>query len=104
MPGREPRFTWVSSPAPRLRSPASGGSSLLPRRKRGQLTLYRIVFRGGRAPADDPLFEGIVVTQTDGEYEFVVDVVDQAHLQGLLGQIHEHGLQLVAAEPVPVGV
>jgi hypothetical protein len=68
------------------------------------LTLYRIAFRGGRAPTDDPMFEGIVVTQNGREYELLVDVVDQAHLQGLLGQIHELDLELISAEPVHVEV
>ena len=64
------------------------------------MTPYKIVFDGARAPTDDPLFEGVVVRQRNGHFEVVVDVVDQAHLQGLLGQLLEHDLRLISAEPV----
>jgi hypothetical protein len=64
------------------------------------VTLYKIVFDGARAPTDDPMFEDAVVRRTDDHYELVLDVVDQAHLQGLLGQLHELDLTLVSAEPV----
>ena len=65
------------------------------------MTLYKIVIHGARAPTDDPMFEDAVVRRTDDRFELVLDVVDQAHLQGLLGQLHELDLTLVSAEPVP---
>jgi hypothetical protein len=64
------------------------------------VTLYKIVVDGARAPTDDPLFEDAVVRRTDDHYEVVLDVVDQAHLQGLLGQLHELDLTLLSAEPL----
>jgi hypothetical protein len=64
------------------------------------VTIYKIVFDGARAPTDDPMFEGAIVRRTDDHYELILDVVDQAHLQGILGRLHELDLTLVSAEPV----
>jgi hypothetical protein len=67
------------------------------------VTLYKIVFDGARAPTDDPMFEDAVVRRTNDHYVLVLEVIDQAHLQGLLGQLHELDLTLVSAEPVTAG-
>ena len=64
------------------------------------MTLYKIVFEGASAPADEPMFEGALVRSTNDHFEVVLDVIDQAHLQGVLGRLFELDLTLLSAEPV----
>ena len=60
---------------------------------------YRIVVRGQLTERfTDPL-EGVVIESAGIQSVLRVDVVDQAKLQGILGWLYEHGIDLVSVGP-----
>lgn len=56
---------------------------------------YRIVVEGELGPRFATVFEGMRMEHLEGNTVIVGDVVDQAHLQGLLDQLPRFGLKLV---------
>ena len=61
---------------------------------------YRIVVCGQLTERfTDPL-EGVVVESAGTRSVLRVEVVDQAKLQGILGWLYEHGIDLVSVCPV----
>ncbi|HXV57478.1 MAG TPA: hypothetical protein VD704_06375 [Gaiellaceae bacterium] len=60
---------------------------------------YRIVIRGTLAqPPVGPL-EGMTLETAGDESVLVGDVVDQAHLQGIIGLLSDLGVEIVSINP-----
>ena len=64
-------------------------------------TRYEIVVKGELGPAVACAFEGMQVEVRSGESAIVGNVVDQAHLAGLLNRVSDLGLDLVSVGRVP---
>jgi hypothetical protein len=62
---------------------------------------YRIVFRGRLGERFGSAFDGMVLEPGQGQSALVGEVRDQAHLYGLLDQLRDFGIDLVAVEPEP---
>jgi hypothetical protein len=60
---------------------------------------YRIVFRGRLGERFGSAFDGMVLETGPGQSVLVGEVRDQAHLYGLLDQLRDFGIDLVAVEP-----
>ncbi len=60
---------------------------------------YRLVVRGELGEPFGFLFEGMRMDQVSGTTVLTGDVIDQAHLHGILERIRELGLELVSVEP-----
>jgi hypothetical protein len=60
---------------------------------------YRIVFRGRLADRFGSAFDGMVLEPGQGQSVLIGEVRDQAHLYGLLDQLRDFGIDLVAVEP-----
>ena len=63
---------------------------------------YRLVLRGELGELGEPfgfLFEGMQMGQVAGTTVLTGNVIDQAHLHGLLRRIQELGLELVSIGP-----
>ena len=60
---------------------------------------YRLVVEGELGKRSCSAFEGMEVAYRDGNTVLVGDVVDQAHLQGLLERVSRLGLKLVSVTP-----
>jgi hypothetical protein len=63
---------------------------------------YRLVVEGELGPRYASAFEGMRVEHSEGNTILVGEVLDQAHLQGLLDRVGRLGLTLVSvtrAEP-----
>lgn len=60
---------------------------------------YRLVLRGELGESFGFLFEGMQMDQVAGTTVLTGNVVDQAHLHGLLRRIQELGLELVSIGP-----
>jgi hypothetical protein len=61
---------------------------------------YRIVLRGRLSEHFASAFEGMALEPGPGQTVLVGDVRDQAHLYGLLDQLRDFGIELLAVEPV----
>jgi hypothetical protein len=61
---------------------------------------YRIVLRGRLSERFASAFEGMALEPGPGQTVLVGDVRDQAHLYGLLDQLRDFGIDLLAVEPV----
>jgi hypothetical protein len=61
---------------------------------------YRIVLRGRLSERFASAFEGMALEPGPGQTALVGDVRDQAHLYGLLDQLRDFGIDLLAVEPV----
>jgi hypothetical protein len=59
---------------------------------------YRLVVRGELDDRFACLFAGTTMTTSAGNTILTGDVIDQAHLRGLIQRIEEPGLELVAAQ------
>ena len=59
---------------------------------------YRLVFRGELGDRFAFLFEGMQMRRVEGTTILTGDIVDQAHLSGLMAQIQDLGLELVSVE------
>jgi hypothetical protein len=64
---------------------------------------YRIVLRGRLSEHLASAFEGMALEPGPGQTVLVGDVRDQAHMYGLLDQLRDFGIELVAVEPVGAG-
>lgn len=63
-------------------------------------TAYRLVVRGELDQRYAALFEGMDMNRAGGTTVLTGDVVDQAHLHGLIERIKELGLELVEIRQV----
>ena len=61
---------------------------------------YRIVLRGRLSERFASAFDGMTVEPGPGQTILVGDVRDQAHMYGLLNQLRDFGIDLVAVQPV----
>ena len=62
---------------------------------------YELVLRGEIGDRFGLLFEGMYLARTPGHTVLTGDVVDQAHLHGLIERIQELGIELVSVNPLP---
>ncbi len=60
---------------------------------------YRLVVRGELGEPFGFLFEGMRMDRVSGTTVLTGDVIDQAHLHGILQRIQELGLELVSIDP-----
>jgi hypothetical protein len=60
---------------------------------------YRIVVRGEITQRFTEPLEGVVVESAGDQSILLVEVVDQAKLQGILSWLYEHGIDLVSLRP-----
>ena len=60
---------------------------------------YRIVIEGELGPRYASAFDGMTLCAHDGETDVTGPIIDQSHLQGLLGRIAALGTD--AAQPQP---
>jgi hypothetical protein len=61
---------------------------------------YRLVVAGELGPRYASAFEGMTIRGHDGETEITGPIIDQSHLQGLLGRIAGLGLTLRSVTPL----
>ena len=61
---------------------------------------YRIVLRGRLSERFASAFEGMALKPGPGQTVLVGEVRDQAHMYGLLDQLRDFGIELLAVEPV----
>ena len=61
---------------------------------------YRIVVRGQLTERFTEPLEGVVIESAGARSVLRVEVMDQAKLQGILGWLYEHGVDLVSLGPV----
>ena len=61
---------------------------------------YELVVRGELGERFAPRFEGMRLERIRGHTVLVGDVLDQAHLHGLIQRIQELGLELVSVNPL----
>ena len=64
---------------------------------------YRIVVRGELGDRFAPLLGGMSLERVAGTTVITGDVIDQAHLHGLIQQIEELGLELVSVTQASAG-
>ena len=67
----------------------------------GSGSRVRITVRGRLSERLAAAFEGMALVSGHGQTDLVGNVVDQAHLYGLLTQIRDLGLELKGVNPVP---
>ena len=60
---------------------------------------YRIVLRGRLSERFESAFDGMSLEHGPNRTVLVGDIRDQAQLYGLLGQLQEFGIELIAVEP-----
>ena len=60
---------------------------------------YRIVVRGEVTERFAEPLEGVVVESAGAQSILRVEIVDQAELQGILGWLYDHGIDLVSVNP-----
>ena len=63
---------------------------------------YRIVLRGRLSQRFESVFEGMTLEHGPNRTVLVGDVRDQAQLYGLLDQLQEFGIELLAVEPADI--
>ena len=63
---------------------------------------YELVLRGEIGDRFELLFEDMRLERRPGHTVLRGDVLDQAHLHGLMERIQELGLELVSVNPVPL--
>jgi hypothetical protein len=61
---------------------------------------YRIVLRGRLSEHFASAFDGMTLEHGPGRTVLTGDVRDQAHMYGLLDQLRDFGIDLVAVQPV----
>jgi hypothetical protein len=70
------------------------------------MTVYTIVVKGELSDRFSSAFDSMSLHAGDGETELVGEIVDQAHLQGVLAQVADLGLMLLRVaqtDPNPTG-
>ena len=60
---------------------------------------YRIVLRGRLSERFESAFDGMSLEHSPNRTVLVGDIRDQAQLYGLIGQLQEFGIELLAVEP-----
>jgi len=60
---------------------------------------YRIVLRGRLSERFESAFDGMTLEHGPNRTVLTGDIRDQAQLYGLLGQLQEFGIELLAVEP-----
>ena len=60
---------------------------------------YRIVLRGRLSESFESAFDGMTLEHGPNRTVLTGDVRDQAQLYGLIGQLQEFGIELLAVEP-----
>lgn len=65
-------------------------------------TRYRIVLRGRLSERFESAFDGMTLEHGPNQTALVGDVRDQAHLYGLLDQVRDFGIELLAVEPAEI--
>jgi hypothetical protein len=63
------------------------------------MSRYRIVLRGRLSERFESAFDGMALEHGPNRTVLVGDVRDQAQLYGLIGQLQEFGIELLAVEP-----
>jgi hypothetical protein len=63
------------------------------------MSRYRIVLRGRLSERFESAFDGMTLEHGPNRTVLIGDVRDQAQLYGLLGQLQEFGIELLAVEP-----
>ena len=61
---------------------------------------YELVLRGEIGDHFALVFDGLRLERIGGDTVLTGPVVDQAHLHGVIGRIHELGIELVSVNPV----
>jgi outer membrane PBP1 activator LpoA protein len=69
--------------------------------KNGNKTPYRIVVRSELGERYAAAFDGMQMETKDGETVLTGEIVDQAHLFGILDRINGMGLQLLSVQALP---
>jgi hypothetical protein len=70
-------------------------------RKKGTATVYRIVVSGELSERLAAAFEGMEIETGGGQTILTGEVIDDAHLHGILGRINGLGLTLVRLHTLP---
>ena len=60
---------------------------------------YQLVLRGELGDSFGVLFEGMRLQRLEGRTVLTGDVIDQAHLVGLIERVQELGVELVSVNP-----
>jgi hypothetical protein len=60
---------------------------------------YRIILRGRLSESFESAFDGMTLEHGPNRTILTGDVRDQAQLYGLIGQLQEFGIELLAVEP-----
>ena len=63
---------------------------------------YRIVLRGRLSKRFESAFEGMTLEHAPGRTVLIGQVRDQAQLYGVLDQVRNFGIELVAVEPADI--
>jgi hypothetical protein len=71
----------------------------IPRQKERHCVRYHVVVRGEIDSSLVGPLEGMVVERGGPEPTMAIDIVDQAHLQGVLRALHERGIAIVRLHP-----
>jgi hypothetical protein len=71
----------------------------IPRQKERHGVRYHVVVRGEIDSSLVGPLEGMVVECGGPEPTMAIDIVDQAHLQGVLRALHERGIAIVRLHP-----
>ena len=79
-------------------SPIQGASFATDAGDAVNATRYRLVVRGELDDRFAYLFAGMTMTTSAGNTILTGDVIDQAHLHGLIQRIEELGLELVSVQ------
>lgn len=61
-------------------------------------TSYKVVVRGELSERFAPEFEGMSLQAGGGRTVLIGEIIDQAHLHGLLDRLQDFGLELVSVE------
>jgi hypothetical protein len=70
-------------------------------RTKGTGTVYRIVVRSELSDRYAVAFEGMEMETRAGQTILTGEIIDQAHLHGILDRINALGLELVSVEALP---
>ena len=63
---------------------------------------YRIVLRGRLSERFESAFDGMSLEHGPNRTVLIGDIRDQAQLYGLIGQLQDFGVELLAVEPVGI--
>jgi hypothetical protein len=64
---------------------------------------YQIVVRGRFGTALIGPLEGAVAKAAGERTNLTIDIVDQAHLQGVLRLLHDRGIEVISVNPIDSG-